>query len=145
MCRRRLWIRSVPVSYPRGILDVKSEGGCQSRQLACFTQTFQELQFITGAEATDFTYLRPATPPCPFTPPIRTKVAGRVIFIKTTATITNLRYPSWCRAWSSPGSRLSIFHAREARRGVVTAKGQFVFPLSLHHRRHYLGSIRKSS
>lgn len=51
---------------------------------------------------------------------------------------------SCCRP-DSPQSCLSISHAREAHRGVVITKGQFVILVSLHHRSHYLGllSIKK--
>lgn len=94
---------------------------------------------------------------CPFTQPMRMEVAGWATLSKASGTITNLHNPSSCRARrcspgakscrtpDSPQSCLSISRVREAHRGVVITKGQFVILVSLHHSSHYLGllSIKK--
>lgn len=84
---------------------------------------------------------------------MRMKVAGWATLSKAEEPLQIYTIHPWvrfspvqsrCRA-DSPQSRLCISHAREAHRGVVITKGQFVILLSLHHRGHYLGllSIKK--
>lgn len=93
---------------------------------------------------------------CPFTQPMRMKVAGWLTLSKAEEplqihtihpSVGHGAFPltqSCCRP-DSPQSCLSISHAREAHKGVVITKGQFVILVSLHHRSHYLGllSIKK--
>lgn len=95
---------------------------------------------------------------CPFAQPMRMKVAGWVTLSKTGEPLQIYTiHPSvghgavplvqsCCRP-DSPQSCLSISHTQEAHRGVVITEGQFVIPVSLHHRRHYLGllSIKKKT
>lgn len=93
---------------------------------------------------------------CPFTRPMRMKVAGWVTLSKAEEPLQIYTiHPSVghgafplaqsCYRPDSPQSCLSISHTRQAHRGVVITKGQFVILVSLHHRSHYLGllSIKK--
>lgn len=143
--------------YQFVFLHVKSRGGCHRRQLACLMHMIEVLAIYNiPARATDLTYLKPAPLPMLFHSANEDEGCRLGHFVKSRGTITNLHYPSFCRAWSfSPGAKLlqrwlsstclSISHTREAHRGVVITKGQFVILVSLHHRSHYLGllSIKK--
>ena len=136
------------------------KGGCHGRQLRLSLTHMMEVAAIYSAPAaeTDLTYLRPAPLPMPFHSSqwgwklqvglLRQKQRNHY---KSTLSILlegmelfPLVQKSRCRP-ESPQSCLSISHGREAHRGVVITKGQFVILVSLHHRSHYLGllSIKK--
>lgn len=136
------------------------KGGCHGRQLCLSLTHMMEVAAIYSAPAaeTDLTYLRPAPPANALSlQPMRMKVAGWVTPSKAEEPLQIYTiHPSGGHGAFSPGAKSrcrpespqscpSISHGREAHRGVVITKGQFVILVSLHHRSHYLGllSIKK--
>lgn len=91
------------------------------------------------ARATDFTYLGLTSLPVPFRSANENEGCRLGYFVKNRGTITNLHYPSFCRAWSfSPGaellqtrvsSKLSVYLSRPgSSQGGCYHKGPICYP-----------------
>lgn len=89
-------------------LHVMSEAECHRRQLGCLTHMIEVAAiYYVPTGATDLTYLRLAPQPMPFHSANEDEGCRFRYFVKSRGTITNLPYPSFCRAWSfSPGAKL---------------------------------------
>lgn len=110
------------------------------RQLACLTRMIEVAAiYNVAARATDFTYLGPAPLLVPFQSANENEGCRWGYFVKSGGTITNLHYPSFCRAWSfSPGakllqnrlsSKLSVYLSRPgSSQGGCYQKGPICYP-----------------
>lgn len=131
---------SFSASYQFVFLHVKSKAGCHRRQLACLRHMIEVAAiYNVPAGATHLTYLRPAPLPMPFHSANEDESCGFGYFVKSRGTVTNLHYPSSCRAWSfSPGakllqtclsSKLSVYLSRPgSSQGGCYHKGPICYP-----------------
>lgn len=136
-------------------LHVKSKGGCHRRQLACLVHMIEAAATYKPERQTSLISGRLLCR-CPFPQPKRMKVCRLGCFVRKQEEPLQIYtiHPSvghgaapllpW-HTWLSSKLSVYISGGREARRGVIITKGQFVILVSLHHSSYYLGllSIKK--